>query len=125
MEHGFHARAAFGFRNGRRQMPVERVLLRTADGDLAVEGKLDVVGGAAEVLDLVVAARFLTKEIIGGKTENGKFLAAEFLVGFGLRTGASARTWKRRSPRRRRRFSPRCSLKRVVELPSILATGMS
>src|SRR5690242_19081070 len=61
-------------------MTIERMLRGPGHRDLAVERKLDVVLRRAELLDLFVASRLLSREVVRRKAEHGEFLVAIRLV---------------------------------------------
>src|SRR5580693_7902419 len=68
----------FGYRGG--QLGVQRVLVGAGDRDLREHRELDAVGARAEFDDLLIAAGFLAREVVGGEAEHGKTPVAELLV---------------------------------------------
>ena len=81
------------------QLLVQRVGVRAVDLDLGEHREGHVVGGLAEVLDLLVAAWLLLLELVAGKPEDlqAAILCARGTATPGLRTAVSARICSPRS----------------------------
>src|SRR5690606_9416988 len=70
-------------RLGGGQFCIQWMLVVTQDRDLRVQRKLHVVLGRAETLDLLVTARLLTLEVVGGKAQHFQALVPlAFVQGF-------------------------------------------
>ncbi len=59
---------------------VEWVFLWAFDDDFIEQGEADAVFGGAELLDFLIAARFLTAKVVAGEAEDGEAVVREGLV---------------------------------------------